>query len=126
MNKREAKMKRRSIVGAVLAAAILVPGSALLAQEGKPLQAQEQMQTQEQAREQVYGWELMTEEERLQHREKMRTMTTEEERNRYRQEHHEKMQERAKQQGVELPAGPMPHGKGMGPMGPGPKGGGKY
>ena len=118
MNKREAKMKRRSIVGAVLAAAILVPGSAVLAQE--------QMQTQEQAREQVYGWELMTEEERLQHREKMRTLTTEEERNRYRQEHHEKMRERAKQQGVELPAGPMPHGKGMGPMGPGPKGGGKY
>jgi len=120
-------MRRRSIVGAVLAVAVLIPGSAVLAQEeGKPLQAQEQMQTQEQAREQVYGWELMTEEERLQHQEKMRTMTTEEERNRYQQEHHEKMQERAKQQGVELPAGPMPHGKGMGPMGPGPKGGGKY
>lgn len=64
--------------------------------------------------EQVYGKQLMTEQERNEHRMKMQSMETEEERERYRMEHHKKMQQRAKQQGVILPDMPQQRGKGMG------------
>lgn len=72
---------------------------------------------------QVYGWELMTQQERNEHRTKMRSFKTEQERERYRNEHHKKMQARAKEQGVTLPDKPLPRGQGRGPggggMGPG-------
>ena len=68
----------------------------------------------------VYGWQLMSTKERKQHRLKMRSFKTDEERQAYRKQHHEKMQARAKAQGVTLPEIPMPQGKGMGQgMGPG-------
>lgn len=60
----------------------------------------------------VYGWQLMTEQERKEHRVKMQSLKTEEERERYRMEHHKKMMERAKKQGVTLPE-PGERGKGM-------------
>ena len=77
------------------------------------------------AAEQVYGWQLMTQQERNEYRTKMRTLKTAEERERYRMEHHKMMQERAKERGVTLPEVPGPHGKGMGPgngTGPGKAG----
>ena len=55
------------------------------------------------AQNEVYGWQLMTQQERQEYRNKMRSMTTAEERERYRMEHHKQMQERAKQKGVTLP-----------------------
>lgn len=61
----------------------------------------------------IYGQQLMTEQERAEHREKMRSLQTEEEREQYRREHHEKMQERAKERGVTLPDEPGQRGKGM-------------
>ena len=61
----------------------------------------------------VYGWQLMTEQERIEHRNKMRGMKTKEERETYRSEHHMRMQERAKERGVTLPGQPQPRGKGM-------------
>lgn len=66
-----------------------------------------------QSQERAYGWELMTEQERIQHRETMRNLKTEQEREQYRIEHHKKMQERAKKKGVTLPDMPGPRGKGM-------------
>jgi len=65
-----------------------------------------------------YGWQLMTPQERIEHREKIRSMKTEQEREAYRQQHHEKMQQRAKEKGVTLPDKPQPRGQGMG-NGPG-------
>jgi len=65
------------------------------------------------AEEQVYGNQLMTEQERHEHRIKMKNMKTAKERERYRLEHHKKMEKRAKQQGVTLPDMPQQHGKGM-------------
>lgn len=63
----------------------------------------------------VYGWELMTEQERMEHRETMRNMKTEEERARYREEMHKKMEARAKERGVELNQLPAPAaGRGYG------------
>lgn len=61
----------------------------------------------------IYGQQLMTEQERAEHREQMRSLRTEEEREAFRQEHHERMQERAKERGVTLPEEPGQRGKGM-------------
>jgi hypothetical protein len=66
----------------------------------------------------IYGSQLMTRQERIEHRNQMRTLKTQEERNAYRTEHHRKMQERAKEKGVTLPDTPPAAGGGMGP-GPG-------
>ena len=65
----------------------------------------------------VYGWQLMTEQERTEHRAKMQGFNTAEEREAYRREHHQRMQARAKEQGMKLPDEPLPRGKGLG-MGP--------
>ena len=66
------------------------------------------------ADEPIYGHQLMTEQERSEHRTKMRSFETEQEREAYRQEHHKMMQERAKAQGITLPDEPMPRGQGKG------------
>ena len=66
------------------------------------------------AEQEIYGSQLMTQQERMEHRTKMQNMKTNEERERYRMEHHKNMQERAKQQGVTLPDEPQMHHKGMG------------
>ncbi len=63
---------------------------------------------------QVYGWQLMTQQERLEHRNRMRNAATEEERARIRQEHHLRMTERARQRGVTLPDQPPARGMGGG------------
>ena len=70
------------------------------------------------ADEPVYGYQLMTEQERAEHRAKMQSFQTEQEREAYRQQHHKMMQERARAQGITLPDEPMPRGQGRG-MGPG-------
>lgn len=78
--------------------------------------------------EQVYGNQLMTPEERIEFRNKMRAAKTPQEREAIRAEHHTKMQARAKEKGVTLPDAPPAGGMGggMGPgmgggMGPGPR-----
>lgn len=74
----------------------------------------------------IYGSQLMTNQERIEHRTKMQAAKTAEEREQVRQQHHEQMQLRAKEQGVTLPDTPPAQGggqgRGMGPgggMGPG-------
>lgn len=72
---------------------------------------------------QVYGSQLMTRQERMEYRNQMRALNTQEERNAFRLEHHQRMQERAKERGLTLPDAPPVMGGGMGPgmggMGPG-------
>jgi hypothetical protein len=77
----------------------------------------------------IYGSQLMTRQERMEYRNQMRSTKTQEERNTLRLEHHQKMQERAKEKGVTLPDAPPAAGGGMGPgagggRGPGMGGGG--
>lgn len=77
----------------------------------------------------IYGSQLMTNQERIEHRTKLRAAKTAEEREQFRLQHHEQMQLRAKEQGVTLPdtlpAQGGGQGRGMGPgggmggMGPG-------
>lgn len=62
----------------------------------------------------IYGRQLMTEQEMQEHRNTMRELKTEQERADYRRLHHERMQARAKEQGVTLPEEPQQRGKGMG------------
>lgn len=69
----------------------------------------------------VYGSQLMNEQERLEYRQRMRNAPSEEERQQIRAEHHQRMQERAQQQGVTLPDEPPAQGMGAGQgMGTGP------
>lgn len=50
----------------------------------------------------VYGWQLMTPEERAAYRTKMRAAKTPEEKAKIRAQHHKEMQQRAETQGVTL------------------------
>ena len=125
-------MPRHLIMTTAFALALLVPAVAT----AQPATTGEQP---------VYGSQLMNEQERLEYRQRMRNAPSEEERQQIRAEHHQRMQERAQQKGVTLPAEPpaqgmgagqgMGTGRGMGPgqgrgmggggQGMGPKGGGR-
>lgn len=61
---------------------------------------------------QVYGVQLMTQQERLVYRNRMREAKTEAEREQIRAQHHEQMRERARKRGVVLPEAPAAHGMG--------------
>lgn len=77
------------------------------------------------ADETVYGSQLMSNQERMEHRTKMKAAKTPEEREQVRVQHHEQMQLRAKERGVTLPDTPPARGAGMRQgMGPGGPGGG--
>jgi hypothetical protein len=120
-------MKRRILVlFALVIVLLLSTGSAFAADQER---AQESVQKQEQ----IYGSQLMTQQERAEYRAKMNTAKTAEEREQIRREHHERMKKRAAERGVTLTEEPPARGRGMGPcggqMGPGgagrgPQGGG--
>lgn len=113
-------MKHKLMVSALGAVLSLAAGFALAAD---PEPAKEKAQAQKQ--EQIYGSQLMTQQERTEYRAKMRTAKTAEEREQIRKEHHEAMKERAKVRGVTLPDELPARGGGMGPGGAmGPGGGG--
>lgn len=127
-------MQRKKIVMAMLAGALAVSTNPLWAAEQDRTKDKIQAQTKDQER--IYGSELMTEKERNEYRERMRSAKTEQEREKIRTEHHNRMLARAKERGVKIPdelpvkGGGMGPGRGMGPgaggMGPGggAKGGG--
>lgn len=111
-------MKTLPLISALLAALFMAGGTAL-AQDAKQPQKE---QAKKPAPEPIYGSQLMTRKERQEFHAKMRAAKTPEEREKIRQEHHEQMQQRAKERGVTLPDEP-PAGGGMmrrrGGMGPG-------
>jgi len=119
-------IKRTVILSVVAGVVSLFPAISVAAEEERT-QMQTQMQQQEQ--QQIYGRQLMTQEELAEHRAKMHSLKTNEEREAYRLEHHKQMQERAIEQGITLPdeapaaGGGMGMGSGMGQggggMGPG-------
>jgi len=96
-------MKKTLMVSALATALSLSAGFALAAD-------QERVQTQEQ----IYGSQLMTQQERAEQRDKMRAAKTAEEREQIRKEHRERMEQRAKERGVTLPDEPPARGSGMG------------
>lgn len=112
-------MKPIRIVPA-LAAALSLSAGIVLAADPEP--AKEKAQTQQQG--QIYGSQLMTPQERAEHRAKMRAAKTTEEREQIRKEFHELMKARAKARGVTLPDELPARGGGMGPGGHGMSPGG--
>jgi hypothetical protein len=95
-------------------------GMAVAAPADAADEAMSSEQSQMRDQERVYGYELMTAQERNEYHNRMRALKTEQEREAFRLEHHKKMQERAKAQGKTLPDTPP---AGMGPgMGPGGRG----
>ncbi|SHI99703.1 hypothetical protein SAMN02745165_01365 [Malonomonas rubra DSM 5091] len=66
-------------------------------------QFQEQLQEYQQSRmpkeDAIYGWQLMSEEERAQYREQLQLLKTEKEKERYRYLHRENMRSRVEEQG---------------------------
>jgi hypothetical protein len=127
-------MKRTLLYAALFAAMFPAFGAVAYAadQDQDRLRDQDRLQTPDQTRDQdrlrtrdpdqVYGSQLMTQEERNAYRNRMRAAKTEQEREQIRNEHHEQMKIRAKEKGVTLPDEPPARGRGMGPgkgMGPG-------
>jgi len=114
-------MKKYPLVLSVLSTALFLSTGSLSAAD------QNQSQKTTQGQEQIYGSQLMTQQERMEHSNKMRAAKTAEEREKIRKEHHALMKERAKEKGITLPdeppVGGMGAGGGMGPgggmMGPG-------
>ncbi|MCL7743749.1 hypothetical protein LV476_02125 [Guyparkeria hydrothermalis] len=84
----------------LLASGLVVPLSASAQQMGDEMR--------------VYGSELMTQQEQLEYRDRLREAQTLEERERIRQEHHDRMLDRARERGVDLPEAPPRGGAGMG------------
>lgn len=110
--------KIKSALQVLIVALFVMLGSGI-AGAAEQAQANKSMQANAQDKETIYGSQLMTREERAEHRAKMRGFKTKEEREAYRVEHHKKMQERAKKQGKTLPDMPSAQGCGPGCVGAG-------
>ncbi len=114
-------MRKSTLMTTLIGMAVAVAGFGLSV---PPTQAQNATQSQNQ--EVVYGSQMMTQQERIAYRNKMRNAKTYQEREQIRLEHHKAMQARAQAQGLTLPDMPPAMGGGMGPGGGGrgPGGGG--
>lgn len=95
--------------------ALAVAANSAMAQDKVQSKVQDKTQAQDQLKDQVFGYQLMTDAERTEYRSHMRSLKTAKEREAFRLEHHKLMQERAREQGVTLPATPPAMGRGMGP-----------
>ncbi len=116
-------MNRRTFVSVLVASVLAVPLTAS-GQAAPPRPADQRPRWGRQAEREFrmgHGLapKLMTEDEWKEHQQKMRTLTGEE-RERYREQVHQQMMERAKEQGMAMPR--MPEQPGMG-GGTGPRGG---
>jgi len=103
-------MKRKLAIFVALVCSLLLTSSFAVAAN----QANEQERIQAQEQGQVYGSQMMTEQERNEYRTRMQSAKTNEEREQIRMEHHERMRDRAKSQGLSMPDSPPPKGGGMG------------
>lgn len=112
-------MKSKPLIAAsLILSPIFLSGTLSQAQTTTPEKNVSKPRIENQDKAPIYGSRLMTEEERIQYRDRMRAAKTAEEREQIRREHHEKMKERARERGVTLPDEPGPKGKGYG-HGPG-------
>jgi hypothetical protein len=98
-------LKRTYTISMVAGALALAFGLALAAEPAA---------TQQPVKEELYGSQLMTQQERAAHRAKMRAATTPEAKAQIRAAQHDRMKQRARQLGLELPETPPAVGGGMG------------
>jgi Spy/CpxP family protein refolding chaperone len=118
---------KRTFIASTIAAAFAFAAASAFAQTQAPVAPTAPTQA-----ERVYGYQLMTPEERAAYQEQMRAASTWEERQKMRDAHRALMDQRAKEKGVTLaePRGPR-YGAGSGPgphggPGAGPRGDGPY
>ena len=107
-------MSQRNLLLSIATAGLLLTSTGALAVEP--------------AAEPIFGSQLMTEQERVEHRNAMRSARSDEERAAVRAQHHEQMLQRAQERGVTLPATPpeqRPMAGRRGGMGPGMNAGGQ-
>lgn len=127
----EVQMKHESKLVVVAAIGILVGMGTAFAQYRDRDQVQtqppDQVRTQDQLRDRdIYGYQMMTEQERNEYRARMLGANTQEERDRIRAEHHALILARAKERGMTLPAQPGMGGPEIPMPGPGMmRGGGR-
>lgn len=114
----KSKVVKAGSVAMVVAAGIVGVATPAVAQD------RDQDRVQQRDQDRIFGSQLMTQQERLDYANRMRSMKTDQERQAFRLEHHIQMQERARQKGVTLPDDP-PQGPGraIGGSGMGPGGG---
>jgi hypothetical protein len=97
---------RLSLLITALTSALLCPAGVVAATDQGPTQPKTQPKTQQQVdvvtKKGMYGKDLMTAEENAEYRARLQAAKTAEERDTIRSEHHELMQERAKERGVTL------------------------
>ncbi len=103
------------IMTVVIAGALLIPASAVVAQDRDTTASQSREAAQDRD---IYGYQLMTPAERQEYRDRMRAAQSSEEREKIRAEHHQEMQKRAEARGMTLPDTP-PAARGGGMMGDG-------
>jgi hypothetical protein len=119
-------MEHKKIIVTMIAGAVVMSANPLWAATTTQDRTQQKIQTQTKEQERIYGSQLMTEKERTEYRERMRSGKTEQEREKIRAEHHDRMVARAKERGVKIPDEPPVKGGGTGPgRGMGPGAGGK-
>jgi hypothetical protein len=121
-------MNKKTLAISVLAGSLMFAGGAALAADQDQTRLQDRDQTKDQiqdrTRDRIYGSQLMTQEERSQYRNQMRSAKTAKEREQIRAEHHERMKVRAKERGMTLPDDPPARGGAMKPGGGMSSGGG--
>lgn len=108
-----------------LIVALLAMQGANAAAAADQAQAMPETQATTQSDELIYGSQLMTPQERAEHRAKMHSLKTKEEREAFRVEHHKMMQERAKKMGKKIPDMPPMQRCGAGYGGPECRGAGR-
>lgn len=101
---------KRPLMSSALAIALSFFAGSVLADDPTPVGENAQIKQQEH----IYGYQLMTPQERIEYRDKMQDAKTAEERERIRKKHHNVMVIRAKARGVILPAEPPIRGGNMG------------
>jgi len=106
-------MKKRLLTVSALAVVLSLHAGFALSADPTPVTNNAQTQAQDQ----IYGSQLMTQQERIEFRAKMQAAKTVEEQKQIRNEHHRAMQERAASRGIALPDQPAAGGRGMGPGG---------
>ncbi len=125
---------RKSVLLYVVATSLLLPSGFVFAADQQRDQDKTRDMTQDRTKDkiqdqkqdksqvQIYGSQLMTQQERAEYSARLRAAKTVKEREQIRTQHHELMKARAKAKGITLPDVPPARGMGMGPgggMGPG-------
>ncbi|SHF76308.1 hypothetical protein SAMN02745753_02584 [Marinomonas polaris DSM 16579] len=107
--------KQFALLSIIAGASIMMASNPIFAADQDKTQDKDQIQREDM--EMVYGSQLMTQQERLQYHQQYFALKTEQEREKFRDLHHDQMLIRAREQGVTLPSWSSDMGMNGGGMG---------